>query len=73
MTQTIALGELFTEQELTLARDLFEQYQYTELTDALEEQVIKPAMPRINERTGQENSSRYFAYVLEAAIASVTP
>ena len=39
------------------------------LNDVLIERVITPAMPRINEKTGQENYAPYFAYVLQYAFA----
>ena len=37
-------------------------------TDRLVE-VVRPALPSINEKTGQDNDARYLAYALEYALS----
>jgi hypothetical protein len=63
-TRTMKLGELFTEEELARARQFLRKGRRSEL----ESDIVKPIMARINAVTGQENDSRYMAYVLEYAI-----
>jgi len=53
--ETTPLGSILTVAEIRLALDL------TEVKE-IEEQIIRPALARINEKTGQENDARYLAY-----------
>jgi hypothetical protein len=62
--KTIQLGEIFTEQELKRALYLKSVYSGTTLRDELKEKIVMPAMPKINEKTGQENDPLYWAYAL---------
>ena len=53
----ITIGELFTEEELQKAFRLSD-------VNKIEAQIVKPAIARINQITGQENDSKYWAYCL---------
>lgn len=65
--KTVSIGDLFTDEELMLAQSIFLAHQGTnmELHNKLVEQVVRGALPRINQVTGQENFEGYMAYVLE--------
>lgn len=62
----IEVGKLFTEEEINRAITLFctvPPHLFAQRCDA---EVIAPVLDRINQKTGQSNSSRYLAYVLQA-------
>lgn len=68
MSNEVAIGELFTDENINAALALVESG-----SDALHErllhEIVEPAMPRINEVTGQDNSADYMAYLLEYAVS----
>ena len=62
----VEIGKLFTEEELCKAITLFcttPPHLFAARCDA---EVVAPVLQRINNVTGQQNSSRYLAYVLQA-------
>lgn len=62
--KTYQLGELFTVQELVQAQHIYDTDRpnfHRRVTDA----IVTPALPRINEKTGQENDAGYLTYALE--------
>jgi hypothetical protein len=67
MNNEVAIGELFTDENISNALALFESG-----SDALHErllhEIVEPAMPHINKVTGQNNSADYMAYLLEYAV-----
>lgn len=75
----IVLTDLFTEKEIddsfkiiadhwtVLPAELYGRDQVPALTDTLVEKIVDPVLPRINEKTGQQNDARYLAYVLQYA------
>lgn len=70
-SMTITLGELFTTQEIALAAELYKNLKGTgRFARECEACVVAPALPRINQVTGQENNARYWAYALEHALTS---
>lgn len=66
MEKEMTLGDLFTQAELDKARALYNENRQG-LNQTLVEQVVAPAIDRINAKTGQENDARYFGYMLEHA------
>ena len=58
----VALGDLFTEEELKKARQLKEAKEICE-------QIVKPKMGHINKITGQENDTMYVSYFLEYTLS----
>lgn len=65
----IAIGELFTDEELKLAEQIIRNNPATpgkELHDRITSKVID----RINKKTGQLNGARYWAYALEYAVGA---
>lgn len=66
--QTIKIGELFTEEELKAALKLYRKYQHGEFHERIVKEIVEPALPRINQVTGQENDARYWGYALEYAL-----
>jgi hypothetical protein len=65
---SIRLGDLFDEAEL---RRLMTTVVVTRRTHGTVNKalvpLLEPLMPRINQRTGQENDVRYIGYLIEAA------
>jgi hypothetical protein len=57
-----SVAELFTKKEIKEAIYLCQLSQYP--IESLEK-FLEPIMPRINEVTGQENHTKYFAYLLQ--------
>jgi hypothetical protein len=68
MAKLIAIGEVFTEAELKAATKLFGECKPGEFNKRVIEQIVEPALPRINEVTGQANDARYWGYALEFAL-----
>lgn len=62
-----SLGDIFTAEELDRARSLFEEDERGFVARAVVE-IVRPAMPRINAATGQENDERYIGYALQHAL-----
>lgn len=71
MSKHVQVGDILTTEEAIQVLNMFE-----EMNDGLgdvitfvrrvADEVITPALPRINEKTGQENDPRYLAYALLA-------
>jgi hypothetical protein len=68
MTKQVRLGDLFTEAEIDQAIKLWNESPETFHKRAKVE-IVEPAIPRINARTGQQNDAGYFAYAIEAALS----
>ena len=68
MANTVSLGELFTPAELRAATKLYCECKPGEFNKRVVEQIVEPALPRINKVTGQENDARYWGYALEYAL-----
>lgn len=66
-----AIEVLFSEEELAQAKAICEEIPLP--NKKLTEAIVGPAMPRINNLTGQENNDRYFAYALEAYCKNLLP
>ena len=64
--RTITLAELFTDKELQRATKLFAKGFNAQI---VADQVVTPVLPRINEKTGQENNALYWACALQYAIS----
>jgi len=70
--KTLSLGQMFTDEEIDHACRLFAEHaKGGKFASIVEEEVVKPNIERINKATGQENDTRYLAYVLEGALAGV--
>lgn len=67
----ISLADLFTEAEIEAASELYDRCSPGTFNKAVVEQIVTPALPRINQVTGQENDARYWGYALEHAISSL--
>jgi hypothetical protein len=74
--KTVSLGDILDFAETEQARALYKRYHEIKadhydiahgvsFNDLLIDQIIAPIMPRINMVTGQENDSRYIAYMVE--------
>jgi hypothetical protein len=62
----IPIGDLFTSAEIKKAGRLWDIYRGSgDLNRVLTEQIVEPAIDRINTKTGQLNSPAYLAYALE--------
>ena len=68
MTKTIALGDVFTMDEINAAAEIIATAENTQITNRVTEEVVRPIIPRINQVTGQGNDARYWAYVLIHAL-----
>ena len=61
----IALGDVFTRAQLSQLSRLHLKYPDTlDFVPRAVEEVIEPALPQINEKTGQENDAHYWAYAI---------
>jgi len=58
----------FTKQELMTAAGICRSCAPRERNRMLVDKVVRPAMPRINKATGQENDERHLGYLLEHLI-----
>lgn len=68
----VTIGEFLTDSQIAHAIRLYNKYKGTsELTDKIEDEVISPNMVEINRKLGQENLSRYLAYVVQYAMTTV--
>jgi hypothetical protein len=62
---TYKVGELFTEAEIAKAIKLYASTPSHLFAQRCDVEVVAPALDRINLKTGQQNSSRYLAYMLQ--------
>mgnify|MGYP001195848264 CR=1 FL=1 len=60
-----AVRELFTEAERRKASKLYTEEPPGCFAERCDKEIVAPVIARINVATGQENCSRYFAYMLE--------
>jgi hypothetical protein len=74
--KTIALGELFTDEEIKLAAEIIARRErlpgsFVESTAGeIARRITRPALARINTTTRQKNDAMYWAYALEYSITS---
>jgi hypothetical protein len=61
----IQVGELFTEDEINRAIKLYASVPTHLFATRCDAEIVAPVIDRINKKTGQQNSSRYLAYVLQ--------
>lgn len=64
MNKTISIGDIFTEQDLTKAAEIMGEADLQDVARRIDEEVVTPILPRIDEKTGQKNHARYWAYAL---------
>jgi hypothetical protein len=62
------MNALFTKRELMTAAGICRSCTPRERNRMLVEKVVRPAMPRINNATGQVNDERHMGYLLEYLI-----
>lgn len=64
--QQLSITEVFTGDEIVAAADIWRSSRTTQaFHDRVKKGIIAEALPRINERSGQENDPAYLAYLLE--------
>lgn len=73
MTRTMAINDLFTEEELRKAAELHEECGGTGFHGRALAEIVNPAMERIDRVTGQRNDPSYMAYALEYAVSQARP
>jgi hypothetical protein len=61
----IQVGELFTEDEINRAIRIYCTVPQHLFATRCDTEIVAPVIHRINEKTGQQNSSRYLAYMLQ--------
>jgi len=61
----INIGEIFTEDEINRAIKLYTSVPTHLFATRCDAEIVAPVIHRINEKTGQQNSSRYLAYMLQ--------
>ena len=64
MTKYVALGDIFTDDQLKRAAELRH-------AKAIYREITGPLIDQINERTGQKNDPMYLAYALEWAVSQM--
>ena len=65
------IGDLFTPEEIARARALHAEASPGTFARRCAEEVVGPALPRIDRLTGQGNDALYLAYALEFALGEV--
>ena len=60
----LTLADFLTDDEIDRAWHLYQTVPENIFAEAVDNQVIKPNMERINKALGQENDSRYLAYAV---------
>jgi len=68
MTKRIALGDVFTADDLAKARKIVREANDQDCVTRIAAEVVRPRMPEIDRVSGQTNDDRYMAYCLYAAI-----
>jgi hypothetical protein len=68
MPKTFAIGQILTPAEYKKAADLYRKCAVGSFNRACADEIIKPALARINRVTGQENDPSYLAYAVEYAL-----
>ncbi len=66
MTKAYQIGDLFTQEEIDAAIKLYVACRTHEFATRCDAEVVAPVLQRINKVTGQQNSSRYLAYMLQS-------
>lgn len=64
---------LFTVKEIRQARIVIKTHEDYEQARVIQQEIIEPIMDRIDKDTGQENNSKYMAYMLQAYCTLVRP
>jgi hypothetical protein len=64
------IAQILTETEIDKAWQLYQSVPESLFAEAVDNQLIKPNMERINKALGQENDSRYLAYAVEFAFVT---
>ncbi len=67
VAKSVTIGELFIVPELKLAQKIWTKDRHN-FHQRVKDEIVTPAMVRINATTGQENDAAYLAYALEYAI-----
>lgn len=67
----VALGDIFTDEEVERAKELFEECSPGTFNKRVVPEIIEPIMARINKATGQENDPRYVGYMLEYGLTQM--
>ena len=68
--KSVSLGQVFTDEQLFWAiRIVSTGRTAQEIVSRIEDEITKPALPHINQVTGQENDARYWAYLLVHTLA----
>lgn len=66
------IDQIFTASEIKAAIKLYAECKPGEFNKRAVDEIVTPAMPRINKATGQENDPRYLGYALEYALQSAS-
>lgn len=67
-----SIGDFLTEDDTARVKALADRHEDTKaFVDAIEREVIRPNMDRINTALGQENDARYLAYAVAHAFLHV--
>lgn len=65
MTNTMTLTDIFTEEEIGKLEELYDSVPDHEFSKRAADEIVTPALPRINAALGQENDARYLAYATQ--------
>lgn len=66
MTKMIPIGQVLTEAQIVAALRIWRRDRKV-FHRRVADEIIRPALPEINRKLGQENSADYLAYALEYA------
>lgn len=65
MNKVVSIVDFLTESEIRKAMTLYKSASPGTFARRCDEEIIKPVLPRINAKLGQENDPRYLAYAVE--------
>ena len=66
--KTLPIGQILTQKEMKEAIKLYENCETGQFAERCAAEIIRPALDRIIEATGQENDAKYLAYTIEYAL-----
>lgn len=72
-TPTYAITDLFTEDEIKRALELYETSKPGSFNKAVTDQIVRKVIDRINATTGQENDPSYLGYMIEYVFSQAGP
>jgi hypothetical protein len=72
-TPAYSISDLFTAEEIDRAFAMYESAKPGTFNKKVTDEIVRPALERINAKTGQENDPSYLGYMLEYVFSQAEP